>query len=221
MSSENFQQKRRYDASSRQAAAARRQHAVVAAARDAFEQKGWAGVTMREISEAAGVSHKTVEAVFGTKAALLKAAVDYAIRGDVEAVPIAQRESARAIDHSSNAAEMLRLHARHLRAINARSARIVAVVEQAVAADAAVAELWQRINHNRADGVRWATETLLSKPGRRPRLRRRYVETVFWVVVDWGTYRTLTEQAGLDDDGYENWLRAYYAATLLPQRQTT
>jgi AcrR family transcriptional regulator len=220
MSLGNQQGKRRYDASGRQADAGRRQLIVVAAARNAFEQKGWAGVTVREISEAAGVSQKTVEAVFGSKAALLKAAVDYAIRGDAEAVPIAQRESARAIDHSQNAAEMLRLHAGHLRTINARSARIVAVVEQAVTADAAVAELWQRINHNRASGVRWATDTLLSKPGRRPRLRRRYVETIFWVVVDWATYRTLTEQAGLDDDGYENWLRAYYEATLLPQPQT-
>lgn len=217
MSRGHKQPKRRYDASGRQAAAARRQLAVVAAARDAFEEKGWAGVTIREISAASDVPQKTVEAVFGTKAELLKAAVDYAIRGDVEAVPIARRESVAAMEAARDAAGMLRLHARHLRVINARSARIAAVVEQAVAADDAVADLWQTMNRNRAYGVHWATETLLSKPGRRPRLRRRHVETVFWVALDWGTYRTLTEQAGLDDTGYEDWLRAYYSATLLPR----
>jgi AcrR family transcriptional regulator len=173
-------------------------------------------MTVREVAAAAGVSQKTIEAVFGTKAALLKAAVDYAIRGDVEALPIVRRESVHKMEQASDAAEMLRLHARHLRFINARSARIAAVVEQAVAANPAVQAIWREMNDNRAYGVGWATETLLRKPGRRPRLRRDYVESIFWVALEWGTYRTLTEQAGLDDAAYERWLQGYYAATLLP-----
>lgn len=216
MEAEDKRRKRRYDSSGRQAAAARRRLRVVAAARDAFEQKGWAGVTVREISQAAAVSQKTVEAVFGTKAALLKAAVDYAIRGDVEAQPISRRESVHEMEQVANAAEMLRLHARHLSVINPRSAHIAAVVEQAVAADPAVEALWRQMNDNRAYGVRWATETLTRKPGRRPRIRRDYIESIFWVALDWGTYRTLTQQAGLDNTAYERWLRNYYAATLLP-----
>lgn len=171
---------------------------------------------MREIAEAAGVSQKTIEAAFGTKASLLKAAVDYAIRGDVEAEPIARRESVQKMERAPDAAEMLRLHARHLRVINARSARIAAVVEQAVAADAAVQALWRQMNDNRVYGVHWATETLLSKPGRRPRLTRDHAEAIFWVALDWGTYRTLTEQADLNDVAYERWLQSYYTATLLP-----
>jgi AcrR family transcriptional regulator len=213
---EDNRRKRRYDSSGRQAAAGRRRLAVVAAARDAFEHKGWAGASVREIAESSGVSQKTIEAVFGTKAALLKAAIDYAIRGDAEALPIVGRESVSKMERAGGAAEMLRVHARHLRMINPRSARIAAVVEQAADSDSAVEALWQQMNDNRAYGVRWATETLLRKPGRRPRLRSDYVESIFWVALDWGTYRTLTEQAGLDDDAYERWLRGYYAATLLP-----
>lgn len=216
MALDDKRQKRRYDSSGRQAAAAQRRLAVVGAARQAFERKGWAGVTVREIAEAAGVSQKTIEAVFGTKATLLKAAVDYAIRGDVEAQPIARRESVHKMEQATDAAEMLRLHARHLRIINTRSARIAAVVEQAVAADPAVEALWRQMNDNRAYGVRWATETLLRKPGRRPRLCRDHVESIFWLALDWGTYRTLTEHAGLDDTSYERWLRDFYQATLLP-----
>jgi AcrR family transcriptional regulator len=216
MGMDNKRQKRRYDSSGRQAVASQRRLAVVAAAREAFERKGWAGATVREIADAAGVSQKTIEAVFGTKATLLKAAVDYAIRGDVEAAPIARRESVQKMEHAKDAAEMLRLHARHLRVINARSAHIAAVVEQAVAADPAVRALWRQMNDNRAYGVHWATETLLRKPGHRPRLRRDHVEAIFWVALDWGTYSTLTEQAGLDDAAYQRWLGGYYAATLLP-----
>jgi AcrR family transcriptional regulator len=209
MAGDDKRRKRRYDASGRRAAAAERRQAVVTAAREAFERKGWAGATMREIA-------KTIEAVFGTKAGLLKAAVDYAIRGDVGAAPIARRESVHEMEQAATAPEMLRLHARHLRMINARSAHIAAVVEQAVAADPAVQALWRQMNDNRAAGVQWATDTLLRKPGRRPRLRRDYVESIFWVALDWGTFRTLTEQAALDEAAYERWLRSYYAATLLP-----
>jgi hypothetical protein len=90
-----------------------------------------------------------------------------------------------------------------------------AVVEQAAAADPAVDALWRQMNHNRAYGVRWATETFLRKRGRRRRLSRSHIETIFWVALDWGTYRTLIEHAGLDDDSYENWLGDYYTATLL------
>ena len=42
-----------------------------------------------------------------------------------------------------------------------------------------------------------------------------HVEAVFWVALNWGTFRTLTEQAGLDADSYESWLRRYYRSMLL------
>jgi hypothetical protein len=78
-----------------------------------------------------------------------------------------------------------------------------------------VAEPWRQIDANRRSGVVWAAGTLLAKPGRRRDLGRREAESVFWVALDWSTFRTLTEQAGLDIDEYEVWLKRYYSATLL------
>src|SRR6476660_182946 len=74
-------QKRPYHAPQRPAAAARTRGAVVAAAKDVFERLGWSGATMRAVADEAGVSVKTVEALYRTKAELLKTAVDYAIGG--------------------------------------------------------------------------------------------------------------------------------------------
>ena len=127
-----------------------------------------------------------------------------------------RREAIAAMEQAPDAASMLRLHARHLRTVNTRSARIASVVEQAAPADRAVAALWQRMNRSRAFGVDWAAGTLLTKPGRRRGLSRETARAVFWVALDWGTYRTLTDLAGLDADGYERWLRDYYRALLLP-----
>jgi AcrR family transcriptional regulator len=208
--------RRRYDAPKRRAAAARTHEAIVRAAKESFEQQGWTSTTMRSIAGRAGVSHKTAEALFGTKAALLAAAVDYAIRGDVAPVPMPQREAVARMEAAADAATMLSLHAAHLRSVNVRSARIAWTVEHAAAADPRVAALWRQMNENRTNAVRWATRTLLAKPGRRPGLRQRDVETVFWVALDWGTFRTLTEHAGLTSDRFERWLRSYYRAMLLP-----
>jgi AcrR family transcriptional regulator len=207
---------RSYHAPQRDAGAARTRAAVVAAAKRCFERNGWSGATVRLIAVEAGVSQKTAEALFGTKAALLAAAVDYAIRGDAEPVEMPRREMVARMEAAADARRMLRLHAAHVRSINERSAAMALVVEQAAATgDAPVVELWNQMNENRAFGVRWATDTLLSKSGRRPGISRSDVEAAFWVALDWGTFRTLTEHAGLSSDAYERWLRAYYRAMLL------
>jgi AcrR family transcriptional regulator len=207
--------KRPYDSAGRKTAAAQRRLDVVAAAHDAFAERGWAGTRVADIAALADVSQKTVEASFGTKAALLRAAVDYAIRGDLDPLPMPQRGAVLEMERAPDAAAMLRLHARHLRLVNVRSSRIALVVEQAAPTDRDAAALWRRMNRNRDYAVDWATKTLLRKRGRRRGLTPERVRPVFWVALDWSTYRTLTDNAGLDPDGYEEWLRAYYDAMIL------
>jgi AcrR family transcriptional regulator len=50
--------------------------------------RGWAAATITAVAAQAAVSPKTAQALFGTKAALLAVAVDYAIAGDAAGVPI-------------------------------------------------------------------------------------------------------------------------------------
>jgi AcrR family transcriptional regulator len=209
---------RPYDSTKRKAAAERHRLAIVEATKRSFEERGWSGTSVRRIAEEAGVSQKTVEARFGTKAALLQAAVDFAIRGDLDTTPMPERDAVRRMEQARSAAAMLALHAAHLRSIHERSAGIARAVEQAAPQQAAVAELWNRMNRNRAFGVGWAVTTLLSKTGLRRGLTREEIETAMWLALDWGTYRTLTTHAGLDADGYEAWLRRYYESMFLRRR---
>jgi AcrR family transcriptional regulator len=206
--------KRAYHAPARAARAQRTQAAVVAAAKRVFEERGWGGATMRAIAEDAGVSLKTVEALYGTKARLIAETVTYAIRGDVEPVEMLQRPHILEMESVPTAAEMLDLHAAHLRRVNERSAAIAFVVEQAAPADTDVGALWERMNHNRLVGVRWAARTLLAKPGM-GHLATEEVEPIFLVAFDWGTYRVLTEVGELTADEFEAWLRSYYRGMLL------
>ena len=207
--------RRPYRAPRRAAGAARTREAIIDAAKARFEARGWGGTTIRAIAADAAVSPKTIEALFATKAALLAAVVDYAIRGDAAETPILLRESARAVEAAPDAATMLERHAAHAVAINARSARIARVVESAAASDEHVAQLWARMTDNRRFGAHWAAETLLTKPGTRPDLTLEEAEPIFLIAIDWGTYRTLTHELGLTQHAAREWLRRYYQRMLV------
>lgn len=207
--------KRPYHAPHRAAAAARTREAVAAAAKDAFERLGWSGATMRGIADQAGVSVKTVEALYRTKAELLKQAVDYTIAGDVLPIPVLARESVAAMEAAPDAPTMVGLHARHTRAISERAAPIFWVAEQAAPAHQDVARLWAQMCDNRRTGARWAATTLLTKPGLPPHLSQHYAEEVFWIAIDPATYRSLTLGRSLSPAGFETWIRNYYVKMLL------
>jgi AcrR family transcriptional regulator len=213
MAARDNQAKRAYHAPVRAAAAARTRETILEAAKRVFERHGWPGATIRAIAQDARVSPKTVEAVFGTKAELLERVVEYAIRGDVQPVPMPMRDAVAEMERVTDAATMLDLHAAHLRRINTRSARIAWVVEHAARSEGRVAALWAQMNHNRGVGVGWATRTLLAKPGTQ-QLDIADVERTFWVALDWGTYRLLTDHTGLSPDGYQAWIAAYYRRML-------
>ena len=60
---------------------------IVKAAYERFCEYGYAGTTMVDISETAGVAVQTVYFIFHTKGALLSRAIDYAVMGDAEPAP--------------------------------------------------------------------------------------------------------------------------------------
>ena len=128
-----------------------------------------------------------------------------------------QREAVTQMEEATDAQTMLKLHAAHLRRVNRRSAGIAAAVEHAAITDSAVARLWRQMNKNRTYAVSWASTLLLSKPGRRPDLTEADAKTAFWVAIDWGTYRTLTQHAGLTAAQFEQWLLDFYHRQFLDQ----
>ena len=207
--------KRAYHAPQRAAAAARTRETVVTAAKDAFERLGWSGATMPGIADQAGVSVKTVEALYRTKAELLKQAIDFAIAGDLRPIPVLGRDSVAAMLAAPDGPAMLDLHARHTRSISQRAAPILWVVEQAAPAHQETARLWAQNNDQRRAGAAWAADTLLSKPGVPPHISRRYAEEVFWIAIDPATYRSLTLGRGLSPSGFETWISGFYRNMLL------
>ena len=211
--------KRPYRAPRRAAAAAQTREAILHAAKERFEARGWAGTTIAAIAADAEVSPKTIEALFATKAALLAAVVDYSLRGDASDVPMLAREATHTVQSAPDAVTMLDRHVEYAIPITARSARIAAVIESAAGSDKRVADLWARMTHNRRFGARWAAETLLQKPGVRSDLTLEQAQRTFTIAIDWATYRTLHSELGLSHDQLHEWMRSYYQRMFLSHPQ--
>jgi AcrR family transcriptional regulator len=206
---------RLYRSDQRKAAAELTRTAIVTAAKELFETRGWAGATIPLIAARAGISVSSVEAIYKTKAGLLRGVVDFAIRGDVGTATMYRRRAFAEIQEAPDAPAMLSLHAAYVRVINQRSAAIGWVVEQAAPNDRRVDELWQEMNRNRGFGANAAAEALMSKPGHRPDLTQPEAANIFWLAIDWSTYRSFTIHRELSDEAFERWILDYYRRMLL------
>ena len=88
--------RRRYESPRRVEHAAQTRAAVLEAATALFGENGWAGTGMRDVARAAGVAVETVYANFGSKAELLLAALDVAVVGDTQPIPLGATARVRA-----------------------------------------------------------------------------------------------------------------------------
>jgi AcrR family transcriptional regulator len=217
---------RTYHAPRRTAAAAETRRDILRAAKEEFATRGWAATTIRSIAMSAGVSPKTVEALFATKPALLEATLLGALRRDPadtdtrdlarpEAVLELRAKDRREIEQAPDAATMLELHAALACEINARVARICWAVETAVSSDERLAALGARVTDSWLFGARWSAEVLLRKPGVRADLALREAEATFLIAIDWNTYLTLTTKGDMSPGEMQEWLGRYYRRMLL------
>jgi AcrR family transcriptional regulator len=183
---------------------------------------------MRSIATRAGVSPKTVEALFATKPALLEATLLSILGGDAadahtgdgailrpEAVLKMRDESAREVERAPDATTMLELYLAVSCEINDRAARIFWAVETAVASDERLAEVWARLNAAELYVLRWAAEVLLQKPGVRADLTLREAEETLLAGTDWNTYRTLTTKGDMTPEEFQAWVTRYCHRMLL------
>jgi AcrR family transcriptional regulator len=211
---------RSYHAPNRIAAAQRTRSAILASAKLSFEEIGWARTTIPAIANGAGVSVKTVEAHFGTKAKILAGVVSELARTrrEVEALDGESElavETLRHFEQATSAITALPYHADYAVPRVSRSARIARAIDEAAPTDPAVADLAERLRRNHDYGANWAARVVMGKRGIASGITLEEATRVFRFAIDPATYLTLTREIGLDDDGFREWLLRYTRGMLL------
>jgi len=187
-----------------QARATRRQ--VLAAATTQFGERGYAGTTMRSVAAAAAVSVPTVEQQFGTKARLLKAAIDIAIAGDDDQTPILNRDWTRRAAAATTAAEFLDVVVDVIARTQTRSAGLVLAVFEASSTDPALAEVAAQLVEQREITATWIVDGLITTAPLREVLARQDAIDTVWLLMDPALFDRLVRHRGWTAGRYGRWI---------------
>jgi AcrR family transcriptional regulator len=196
-----------------QARATRR--AVVAAARVLFIELGWSGTTIDAVAERAGVSRKTVFTAVGGKVALLKLALDWALTGDDEPVPLMDRPVFAEMERLREPRTFVARWARFAVELEQRAAPLADVIAVAADGDPEAAELHATSERNRRGGARHFVDGLASRGGLRPGLTVERAVAATLVLMSPAVYRTLVREHGWSLEEYAGWIERAALAELL------
>ncbi|MBV9208620.1 MAG: TetR/AcrR family transcriptional regulator [Actinobacteria bacterium] len=198
--------KKPYHSALRTAQAGATRRAIVDAAARLFIQHGYGATTVDAIAEAAGVSRKTVFTSVGGKAEALKLALDWAIAGDDEPVPILERPHIKALRQEPDARRILARYAAHVRRASARTAPLHEVVRAAAGLDAEIRALAEETRAQRIRGMQVLAQSLADRGALKPGLTPSEAADVLWLLNDPGVYHRLVIEQGWPPDRYQQWL---------------
>jgi AcrR family transcriptional regulator len=160
---------------------------------------------MRAVAAEAGVSVPTVELLFGTKARLLKAAIDVAIAGDDQAVPVLDRSWTSAALAARSADEFLSVVARVIGAAQARSAGLVLAAFEGSSKDPELAELTAQMIRQRAITAEWIVDRLAATADLREELTRQDAADTMWLLMEPAVFDRLVRHRHWTVDRYQDW----------------
>ena len=187
--------------------AAQTRQSIVDAAVDHFGRRGWAATALPMIAKDAGVSVDTIYATFGTKSALLMAAVDVAIVGDAEEAAMVERADFALLGRGRRP-ERLRAGVRYTMDVYARSVPMLRTLREAAASDEGARARLAQYDQDRRDLTAAGMALIL---GREP--SDELVDAI-WALVSPEVYAYLLDGRGWSSAQAEDWLVAMAQASI-------
>ena len=204
--------KRPYHSQVRQRQAEETRRRILAATRELFESRGYAGTTLEAIAELAEVSPKTISAVFGSKRAILAEVVNPDAFGphvqhlldELRATPEPELRVALVAQITRQAYEPLVLELELLRTAHAVAPELADLARDI--------EMRRRQNQGRL--VAYLDEHHMLRQG----LPVEEATDVLWVLTSYDVYRMLVVEQSWEPERYETWLAQLLVQHLLASR---
>jgi len=179
---------------------------VVRAGADLFVRQGFGLTTIDQIAAAAGVSRKTVFTAAGGKADILKLAIEWAIVGDDEPVPLAQRPIITQVRAQTDPDAVLHTWVSMVCQISKRLAGLAWALVSAAGTDPHAQASLEAGHSQRLFGARELVNHLDRLGGLRKGLSTDDAVDIVWVHNDPILFYRLVQQRGWSMKRYETWL---------------
>lgn len=204
---ESVKPRRRYQSPRRAAQAAQTRRDIVTAAGVLFRERGY-GVPMAEIAAEAGVVVETVYRIFGTKAALFRAAVEALLAGGARRaeIPVEERPAIRAIRDERDPRKQVAGYATTQPGIHRRAGPLLGALRDAKGTDPQLRRLWDEMEAWRLDGQGRFVRMLADCGALRPGLSVNDAIDIAWTLCSLAVYDSLVLARGWSNKRYEAWL---------------
>jgi AcrR family transcriptional regulator len=169
---------------------------------------------MAAIAEHSDVAVQSLYLRFGSKFAILKAALDAAVVGDLEPVPLLERPWVRQVEEAEDGRAAVRLFVAGTKRVMGRTYPIYAAVHRAAAGEAG--ELLAENRRQRYQGNLAIAEMLSRKAGFSPGLAVTAAADRIFGLVSEDHYGLLVVERGWSPDQWEAWCADLLAAVLFP-----
>lgn len=179
-----------------------------------FLEQGYVGTTVQAIAEAARVAPATVYQAFGTKHAVLAAALDIMVGGDEATLTVLAQDWVDRVRGEKDPDRQLRLVAEGTSRIAARTAPIKEVIRDAAATEVAARELIRRDHEGRHRTQAGLVDLLIENRPLRPGMDRRRAVDTYFAIVNSSTYELLVVQRGWTLSEWQAWIADVIAREL-------
>ena len=202
---------RAYDATRRRASADARRVRTIAAARDRFLTVGYATTTVAAVAADAEVSVDTIYKSFGGKLGLLEAAWWRALEGSGSR-PAEERSDAAAV--GGDARSIVHTWATLSAEVAGETSRLFVLIRALAVVDPAVDDLYQRIEHSRAERMTHNAQLLAATGALRPELSLEQARDIL-LAVSGHLPEPLLDRAGWSSAAYIHLVDRILQAALL------
>lgn len=188
---------------------------ILDAAGVVFAASGYERARIEDIAAEAGVAYPTVYKAFGSKPALLTAAVAHAMSGGDDRALDTQAWFQEQLD-APDPATQLQLVARNARQLHERAGRLLEIVRVAAAGDEKASALWHTIDAERLERSRTTAKRLAAKADLNATVPA--TARTLWALTLPEIYVLQVHSGDLSADQYERWLAHLLIAAILATR---
>ena len=171
-----------------------------------FLERGYVATTVQAVAREAGVAPATIYQAFGTKQAILAAALDVTVAGDDAPLPVLDRDWVADARDENDVRLQLRLVVEGACQIAARTAPLKEVMRDAAATELAAQELIRHDHQRRHRTQEGLVDLLIERRRLRAGIDRPRAVDTFFALVNSATYELLVTQQGWTITEWKNWV---------------
>ena len=208
--------RRKYSSAVREEQAARTRARILDAASELLLQRGYARTTMKDIAAQADVARDTVHAIFGSKARVLTALIDYRLVPDDAVINVTQRTDALAIRDEVDQRKQIELFATFIAGISTGLRPVFEILRTASAVEPEMAKVLEEMDHFRLNNMQTYAKWIAARGPLRVSTRR--AGEIIWALASPDVARMFCDEIGWTESQHARWLCDTLIRTLLPDR---